>query len=181
MKTIKIVGKRNVDGFNDAKNETKNKIKAKKKRKKVLDIKNSNVLNTLNNKSQIELLNQLYLEENYTGVKFMKREVERKLNSYKNQDIKKKKYNENKFIKYEECLEKLVISKLKCDYCRKNCFIYYENKLEPHQWTLDRINNDIGHEKDNSVICCYKCNIKRGRIDDKKFKFTKQLRIIKGF
>ena len=60
MKTIKIVGKRNVDGFDDAKNEIKNKIKTKKKRKKVLDIKNSNVLNTLNNKSQIELLNQLY-------------------------------------------------------------------------------------------------------------------------
>ena len=63
----------------------------------------------------------------------------------------------------------------------KYVFDYYENKLEPQQWTLDRINNDIGHEKDNSVICCYKCNIKRGRIDDKKFKFTKQLRIIKGF
>ena len=35
MKTIKIIGKRNVDGFNDAKNEHKNKIKNKPKRKKV--------------------------------------------------------------------------------------------------------------------------------------------------
>ena len=171
MKIIKIVGKRNVDGIKHTK-ETK--------RKKVLDIKNS-VQNTLNTKSQIELLNQLYLGENYIGVKFMKSEVERKLNSYKNQDRKKEKYDENKFIKYEECLEKLVISKLKCDYCRKNCFIYYENKLEPQQWTLDRIDNNIGHERDNVVICCYKCNIKRGRIDNKKFKFTKQLKIIKGF
>ena len=76
------------------------------------------------------------MEENYVGVKFMKSEVERKLKSYKNQDIKKKKYNEHKFITYEECLEKLVISKLKCDYCQKSCFIYYENKLEPRQWTL---------------------------------------------
>jgi hypothetical protein len=173
MKTIKIIGKRNIDGLKKTKEETK--------RKKVLDIKNSAIQNSLNDKSQLELLNQLYLEENYIGVKFMKHEVERKLNSYKNQDIKKKKYNEQKFIKYEECLEKLVISKLKCYYCRKNCFIYYENKLEPLQWTLDRINNDIGHEKENIVICCYKCNIKRGRIDDKKFKFTKQLKIIKGF
>ena len=173
MKTIKIVGKRNVDGIKKTKKETK--------RKKVLDIKNSTVKTSLNEKSQIELLNKLYLEEDYDGKKFMQSEVERKINSYKNQDVKKKKYDENKFIKYEECLEKLVISKLKCYYCKKNCLVYYENKLEKQQWTLDRLNNDIGHEKDNVVICCYKCNIKRGRMDDKKFKFTKQLRIIKGF
>lgn len=173
MKTIKIVGKRNVDGIKKTKKETK--------RKKILDIKNSTVKTSLNEKSQIELLNKLYLEEEYDGKKFMQSEVERKINSYKNQDVKKKKYDENKFIKYEECLEKLVISKLKCYYCKKNCLVYYENKLEKQQWTLDRLNNDIGHETDNVVICCYKCNIKRGRIDDKKFKFTKQLRIIKGF
>lgn len=173
MKNIKIVGKRNVDGIKKTKKETK--------RKTVLNIKNSTVKSSLNEKSQIELLNKLYLEEEYDGKKFMQSEVERKINSYKNQDVKKKKYDENKFIKYEECLEKLVISKLKCYYCKKNCLVYYENKLEKQQWTLDRLNNDIGHEKDNVVICCYKCNIKRGRIDDKKFKFTKQLRIIKGF
>jgi len=173
MKTIKIVGKRNVDGIKKTKKETK--------RKKILDIKNSTVKTSLNEKSQIELLNKLYLEEEYDGKKFMQSEVERKINSYKNQDVKKKKYDENKFIKYEECLEKLVISKLKCYYCKKNCLVYYENKLEKQQWTLDRLNNDIGHETDNVVICCYKCNIKRGRIDDKKFKFTKQLKIIKGF
>lgn len=173
MKTIKIVGKCNIDGIKKTKKETK--------RKTVLDIKNSTVKTSLKEKSQIELLNKLYLEEEYNGKKFMQSEVERKINSYKNQDVKKKKYDENKFIKYEECLEKLVISKLKCYYCKKNCLVYYENKLEKQQWTLDRLNNDIGHEKDNVVICCYKCNIKRGRMDDKKFKFTKQLRIIKGF
>ena len=173
MKTIKIVGKRNVDGIKKTKKETK--------RKTVLDIKNNKIKTSLNEKSQIELLNKLYLEEEYSGKKFMKSEVERKINSYKNQDIKKKKYDGNKFIKYEDCLEKLVVSKLKCYYCKKNCLVYYENKLEQQQWTLDRINNDIGHEKDNVVICCYKCNIKRGRMDDKKFKFTKQLKIIKKY
>jgi hypothetical protein len=173
MKTINIMGKRNIDGIKRTKKETK--------RKTVLDIKNNNVKTSLCEKSQIELLNKLYLEEEYSGKKFMKSEVERKIKSYKNQDIKKNKYDENKFIKYEECLEKLVISKLKCYYCKKKCLVYYENKLEQQQWTLDRLNNDIGHEKDNVVICCYKCNIKRGRMDDKKFKFTKQLRIIKGF
>ena len=173
MKTIKIVGKRNIDGFSDEKKEIK--------RKKIIDLKNKNIDSDLKNKMQIELLNRLYLEDDYKGVKFMKSEVERKLLSYKNQDTKKNKFNNEKFITYEQCLEKLVVSKLKCYYCRKDCLIYYENKLEKKQWTLDRIDNTIGHEKDNVVICCYNCNVKRGRLDDKKFKFTKQLKIVKGF
>ena len=173
MKKIQIVGKRNIDGIKNTKKETK--------RKMVLDIKNKETKEVLNTKSQIELLNKLYLEQDYSGIKFMKKEVERKLLSYKNQDIKKNKFNKEKLITYEECLEKLVISKLKCYYCKKNCLVYYENKLEQQQWTLDRINNDIGHEKDNVVVCCYKCNIKRGRMNDEKFKFTKQLRVVKGF
>ena len=78
-------------------------------------------------------------------------------------------------------MEKLVVSKLKCYYCRNNCLIYYRNKLEDKQWTLDRINNDIGHENNNVVICCYKCNVKRGRLNDESFKFTKQMKIIKKY
>ena len=173
MKKIQIVGKRNIDGIKNTKKETK--------RKMVLDIKNKETKKVLNTKSQIELLNKLYLEQDYSGIKFMKKEIERKLLSYKNQDIKKNKLNKEKLITYDECLEKLVVSKLKCYYCKKNCLVYYENKLEQQQWTLDRINNDIGHEKDNVVVCCYKCNIKRGRMNDEKFKFTKQLRVVKGF
>ena len=56
----------------------------------------------------------------------------------------------------------------------------YENVREKKQWTLDRIDNDIGHTSDNVVICCLECNLKRGRLDDKKFKFTKQMKIIKN-
>ena len=131
--------------------------------------------------SQIEYLNKLFLEEYYDGIDFLKREVERKLNGYKNQDVKKKILDENKIIKYEECLEKLVISKLKCYYCKKDCLLAYENVREEMQWTLDRLDNSIGHNKDNVVICCLKCNLKRRTLDDEKFKFTKQMRITKTF
>ena len=173
MKKIQIVGKRNIDGIKNTKKETK--------RKMVLDIKNKETKEVLNTKSQIELLNKLYLEQDYSGIKFMKKEIERKLLSYKNQDIKKSKFNKEKLITYEECLEKLVVSKLKCYYCKKNCLVYYENKLEQQQWTLDRIDNSQGHNKENVVICCLKCNLKRRTMNDEKFKFSKQMRIIKTF
>ena len=167
MKKIVIKGKRNIDGITGEKNKTR----------KITSNVNKKVFNKI---SQVEYLNKLYLGENYDGIDFVKKEVERKLSGYKNQDVKKRKLNDN-FITYEECLEKLVISKLKCYYCKIDCLLTYENVREQSQWTLDRIDNSIGHEKDNVVICCLKCNLKRRTTDDEKFKFTKQMRIIKTF
>jgi hypothetical protein len=166
MKTIKIKGKRNIDGMNG---------KKKKIREKILNIDES-----LFKKNQVELLNKLFLEENYNGKDFIKKEVERKLNSYKNQDNKKKRNIDN-FITYTECLEKLVITKLRCYYCRKECSLIYKTVREQKQWTLDRLDNSKCHSNENVVVCCLNCNLKKGTKDDKKFKFTKQMRIIKGF
>ena len=90
-------------------------------------------------------------------------------------------FNFLKFITYQELIEKLVISKLKCYYCWCNCLLMYENNREKKQWTLDRLDNDMGHTSENTVICCLECNLKRGTLDDKKFKFTKQLKIIKKY
>ena len=52
---------------------------------------------------------------------------------------------------------------------------------EPGMVFLDRINNDIGHNDSNVVIACLKCNLKRRTTDADKFKFTKQMKIIKKF
>lgn len=166
MKTIKIIGKRNIDGLNGEK---------KKIREKCLNVDDS-----LINKNQVELLNKLFLDEIFDGKDFIKSELERKLNSYKNQD-KKKKRNIDNFITYEECLEKLVISKLRCYYCRKECLLIYKTVREQKQWTLDRLDNNKCHSNENVVMCCLNCNLKKGTKDEKKFKFTKQMRIIKGF
>ena len=57
--------------------------------------------------------------------------------------------------------------------------LIYENVREPRQWTLDRIDNSIGHNTENVVISCLSCNLKRRTMDDKKFKFSKQMKIIK--
>ena len=167
MKKIVIKGKRNIDGIKGEKEKTR----------KITSNVNKKVFNKI---SQVEYLNKLYLGENYDGIDFVKKEVERKLSGYKNQDVKKRNLSD-KLISYEECLEKLVISKLKCYYCKTDCLLTYENVREQSQWTLDRIDNSIGHEKDNVVICCLKCNLKRRTTDDEKFKFTKQMRIIKTF
>ena len=166
MEKIIIKGKKNIDGIKGEKT----------KKRKVTEKINSKVFDKM---SQVEYLNKLYLNENYDGIEFVKKELERKLSGYKNQDVKKKKLEEN-FITYEECLEKLVISKLKCYYCKDNCLLAYENVREQKQWTLDRIDNDYGHNRENVVICCLDCNLKRGSIDSNRYKMGKQLKINKS-
>ena len=56
--------------------------------------------------------------------------------------------------------------------------IFYECK-QNNQWTLDRIDNSMGHNTNNVVISCLECNLKRRDTEMNKFKFTKQLNIKK--
>ena len=167
MKSVKIIGKRNVDSFKP-KNERKRKILDKLSEKNILIKEN-----------QHKLVKRLCANEDFSGNIFVKKELERKIKSYRAQDIKKNKLNEEKLIKMDECIDKLVLSKMKCYYCMEDMLLVYENVREPKQWTLDRIDNSKGHITENVVISCLDCNLKRRIMSDKKFKFSKQMKIIK--
>lgn len=170
-KKIVITGKRNVDSLS---NNDKKRVESEKWNK--LDL-----FKDIDMKKQIEYINRLYLDEEYEGKEYIKKEVQRKLRGYKNQDRKKDVFDKRYFISYDELLEKLVVSKLKCYYCRCECKLMYENIREKKQWTLDRLDNDQGHNRDNVVVSCLECNVKKGTMDDEKFKFAKQMRIIKKY
>ena len=47
------------------------------------------------------------------------------------------------------------------------------------QWSLDRIDNNIGHNRGNLVVACLECNLKRRRTNKDAFMFTKNMVIIK--
>ena len=64
---------------------------------------------------------------------------------------------------------------MKCTYCSCNMMLLYKEIKDPKQWTLDRIDNTMGHNTDNVVISCLECNLKRRNTNMKKFMFTKNL------
>jgi len=148
-----------------------------KELKKKKDYKNINI-EILNSSNHISMINRLYLNEEYDGHIELKKIIKKKMAGYRSQDVKKNKHDDS-FITYEQLLEKLVISKLKCGYCKRITLLAFENKREPIQWTLDRIDNSFGHSCKNTIICCLKCNLERRCLNDEKFKFTKQMRLIK--
>ena len=89
--------------------------------------------------------------------------------------------NEDFFINYIQVIQKLNNSNLKCHYCDEELFIIYDINREVYQWTLDRINNNVGHTNENTIISCLKCNLKRKNKNKNKFEeFSKLKTIIKN-
>lgn len=124
-----------------------------------------------------QYVNMIFLNETYEHDKEIQKEIEKKINGYIQQDKKKDRIGD--FITLQDTLEILVCSKLICKYCSCKVKLLYKFKKEDQQWTLDRIDNTMPHTKDNVVVCCLKCNLKRGRMEMDKFNFTKKLHIVK--
>jgi hypothetical protein len=108
-------------------------------------------------------------------LKLIKSEIMQKINSYKHQDMKKHIYSSTKFINYDYVLETLKNNKLICSYCNRHLLIIYNKSREMQQWTIDRIDNDYGHNIDNTIISCLLCNLSRKKINKEKFLFSKQI------
>lgn len=139
----------------------------------------------ITHKEQLHAINKLYLNyddttyRNNPDNKNIQKEITRKINGYKHQDIKKGIYDELLLINMEDILEKMVSSKLKCLYCKTPVTIIYKYVREDCQWTLDRIDNDLCHSSANTIVSCLKCNLKRRNINKDKFLFTRNLNIKK--
>ena len=151
-------------------------IKIKKKERK-----NKIISETLNNiKNQNIIIQHIYFNINFTDKNKVISELKKKINGYKSQDIKKKLYTPKILIDREHILELLKGSQNICYYCKELVIILYENVREPKQWSLDRIDNGIGHNKGNVVIACLDCNLKRKTMYHERYAFTKQLSIVKS-
>jgi len=129
--------------------------------------------------NHLEMLEKLKSKIKFEGDADITKSLKQKMNSYKTQDKHKDRYNQSSFIKYDELIDKLIESCMKCKYCMGCTLLMYMNKREPKQWTLDRIDNSLGHSNSNTIISCLKCNLERRCKNDEKFRFTKQMRLIK--
>jgi hypothetical protein len=105
--------------------------------------------------------------------------MQRKLSGYKRQDEKHDIYSPSHFIRLEKVSEMLKEAEEKCFYCRKQMLLEGYKSWSREQWTLDRIDNDFGHNDGNVVLSCLGCNLQRRQRSVDKFKATKQLVLVK--
>jgi len=145
--------------------------KEKKKRKVMIQ---KNILST---DEEWNLLQEW--ETNNPSIRFLLSQIQNKLSSYKYQDISKQKFVSEYFITLPQTMNLLIQSQLQCEYCHQKCRLLYENVRDSLQWSLDRIDNDQGHNIGNVVLSCLGCNLKRKTTFYRKFLYTKQVVISK--
>tara|TARA_X000000950_G_scaffold288075_1_gene403159 strand:- start:1584 stop:2078 length:495 start_codon:yes stop_codon:yes gene_type:complete len=127
----------------------------------------------------LEHMNENQNDENPEILEKMNSEINNKLLSYKAQDKKKNKYDESKFVNNTYIWDLLKKCHYTCFYCNQHVKLLYNEARDPLQWSIERIDNDFGHNNDNVVIACLHCNLSRRTMYHERYKFTKQLKIEK--
>jgi hypothetical protein len=130
--------------------------------------------------NQMECIENIYINNadiitNNEYIKEMTKVLKQKFSSYKSQDKQSHKFDPSQHITYEQMIEKIYVSKLKCYYCCCDLSIIYNRKRLKSQWTLERLNNNLGHYDTNTCICCLDCNLKRRTENHEYFKKSKQI------
>jgi hypothetical protein len=105
--------------------------------------------------------------------------IQRKLASYKRQDERHEIYSTPHFVTAEQVQAMLGEAQNKCFYCKDLMLLEGYRPRDGKQWTLDRIDNRMGHNKTNVVVCCLRCNLQRRNQPHLGFQFTKQLQVVK--
>ena len=131
--------------------------------------------------NQWSLINQIYNSkiENQAHCALIKSQINGKICGYRGQDIEKEKYDESQFVDEKYVIEELINCANKCYYCREPVLLLYEYVRAPQQWSLDRLDNNFGHNKGNVVVACLRCNLRRKTMHHERYVFTKQLDIKK--
>jgi hypothetical protein len=176
-KKIKIIGQNNRYQMKKVmKEEKKIKIRVETEKWSNLD----KIILTI--EKQLEVIKKIK-ENNYSSYddesRVMCQQLDRKISGYKQQDVDKKVLDLEKLLNLKNVIDKLVDCEMNCYYCTSKMYLLYEIVRESKQWTVDRINNDLGHNNDNFIVACLECNLKRRCRSKEKFLFTQQLSIVK--
>ena len=168
--------------ISSAKRQLIDNYKTDKNKKRVEAEKWTFDKNTFSHENQINIIknikNNIFVLEDYV-TKIAVQQINKKIYGYKQQDKIKKTLDEAKFLNFESVIRKMIECELKCRYCKSEMNVLYDISREMKQWSVDRIDNDVGHNMDNFHLACLDCNLKRRRRTDEKFLFTKQLNIVK--
>ena len=112
--------------------------------------------------------------------KLLLQQIKKKISSYLAQDRNKKKVDVELFVNVQDVINLFKTSKMICYYCKERVQIMYEYVREPKQWTLERLDNDFGHNRNNVTIACLHCNLRRRTMAKERYLQTKEMtKIIK--
>jgi len=107
--------------------------------------------------------------------KLISQQIRSKISGYASQDKEKKLFLRDQFIQFQQILDLFRETNMKCYYCKETTQLLYEHVREPKQWTLERLDNSLGHNHGNVVIACLKCNLRRRTMASERYVKTKAM------
>lgn len=158
-------------------------LKVPKKRVITTTTEWTGLANDLGPEQQWTYISQLYhnrIDDNDDArCSLITRQIKNKISAYRSQDTRKGLLNEAELADARTAIELLYAAENKCFYCKTPVRILYENVRDPRQWSLDRIDNSLGHVKRNLMIACLECNLRRKTMYHERYAYTKQLVIVR--
>jgi hypothetical protein len=159
--------------------ETTKKVKMEKpKRKRIITqtINWENAIEELENMGQEKTIEDTIDSVDDNDLcKMILQQIRKKISGYLAQDRNKEKVNEELFVNVQDVIKLFKTSKMNCYYCKEKTEIMYELVREPKQWTLERLDNHFGHNRNNVVIACLSCNLRRRTMAKERYLQTKEM------
>lgn len=157
--------------------ETKpKKVKLEKPKKKRVVTQTIDWEKAVEELEKIENIEEIIdIDEETKSCKIILQQIKRKISGYLGQDREKNLVDEEKFVNTQDVIDLFKTSKMICYYCKERTEIMYEFVREPRQWTLERLDNSFGHNRDNVVISCLSCNLRRRTMAKERYLQTKAM------
>ena len=108
------------------------------------------------------------------------RSIKRKIAGYRQQDVSKDR-NAKDNAEFRDVVSKLVMAKGCCTYCDSLLVLSGGENRNKLQWSLDRIDNSLGHTANNTVISCLACNLRRRARSHTKFLAGSRMAFVKMY
>ena len=161
--------------------EKPKKVKLEKPKKKRVVTQTIDWEKAVEELEKIENIEEIIdIDEQTKSCKIILQQIKRKISGYLGQDREKDLIDREKFVNTQDVITLFKTSKMICYYCKERTEIMYEFVREPKQWTLERLDNSFGHNRDNVVISCLSCNLRRRTMAKERYLQTKAMsKIIK--
>lgn len=161
--------------------EKPKKVKLEKPKKKRVVTQTIDWEKAVEELEKIENIEEIIdIDEQTKSCKIILQQIKRKISGYLGQDREKDIVDKDKFVNTQDVISLFKTSKMICYYCKERTEIMYEFVREPKQWTLERLDNSFGHNRDNVVISCLSCNLRRRTMAKERYLQTKAMsKIIK--
>jgi len=156
--------------------EKPKKVKLEKPKRKRLVTQSIHWENAIEELEKIDNIEEMIdIDDNTKSCKMILQQIRRKVSGYLGQDREKNIIDKEKFVNVQDVITLFKTSKMICYYCKERTEIMYELVREPKQWTLERLDNSFGHNRDNVVISCLSCNLRRRTMAKERYLQTKAM------